>query len=152
MQREMYMQEQPEANTEIPLIGMFATLRDGDLVCRRLRQVGIQATQFEIVDLTRLIAEFSPDLATRANLGTSVDRLSSKDNLAKKVGREIIDSSELKEYLYKAGVPEAMAPTYGERLRRGHVLVIVQPDRKRREQAENILYEASSVLNSSRGN
>jgi hypothetical protein len=148
----MYMREPLDRNTELPVIGVFATLRDGDFVCRRLHQVGIEDAQIELIDLTRLIAEFSPDLAARTNLGTTMNRLSSRDDLMEKVSREIIGSSELQEYLYKAGIPEAMAPMYAARLRQGNVLVIARPDKEQWDQTENILYEANCVLNSSRSN
>ncbi|MDX1402234.1 MAG: hypothetical protein R3245_09955 [Kiloniellales bacterium] len=122
------------------VIGLFVDLRAADAAARGLIALGLSEDQIEIVDLTRLIAEYSPEFAQKAGIGaTSPDKIQLDEATVESLARDIANAVDLAQYLVKLGVPRNAASYYAGEIRGGFVLLVATP-------AEELVSEATRLL------
>lgn len=124
------------------LIALFADLRAADAAARGLTALGLTEDQIEIVDHTRLIAEYSPEFAKKAGIGTtSPDQIELDEETIESLAREIADAVDLPQYLVKLGAPRSTASYNAGEIRDGFVLLAAKPGEEHALEAVRLLDE-----------
>lgn len=123
-----------------PIAGLFADLKAADRAARGLIALGLSEDQIEIVDLTRLIAEYSPEFASQMAIGTSGTQPTDLDEeLIESFGRKIIDEIHLPLYLVDTGLSEHAAAYYAGKIHDGFALLVAAPDEERVLEAKRLV-------------
>lgn len=126
-----------------PLTGLFANLRAADRAARGLIALGQTEDQIEILDLTRLIAEFNPEFAKKVGIGTASPHQIDVDAEAiEGLALGLADAVDLPLYLVNMGVPESAATYYASEIRDGFVLLVTRPGQHQASEAMRLLDEA----------
>ena len=112
-----------------PLTGLFANLRAADRAARGLIALSQTEDQIEILDLTRLIAEFNPEFAKKVGIGTTAPphQIDVDADAIEDLALGLADAVDLPLYLVNMGVPESAATYYASEIRDGFVLLVTRP-------------------------